>query len=301
MHCDLRAGHFTHLQYVMDGSSNSQYHNKYRSLEDDEETKATKPTRRRKAVLIALVIVAAIVILVVAVIAIIAIIGIVSGTRSTSCSYNQNAFNSANGKYNESGVGGITFISVIDASSVSLSITTQIGTLVVYLLHSTKTSMTMVIAENENFLVLESELDNKHNFAEYLIPKNSTEMVESMINNGEKMTDDVLQHMDNKTVDKVRQSSLQKLAMSNVATLIINAVTCTGGSQSPAAEVFTTFALQLKNARASSSQCDASCPDTPVFCRSHDQCCKDYGYLTFTCFSATWIWPYSLCSDTFTC
>ena len=298
----------------MDGSSNSQYHNKYRSLQDDEETKVTKPIWRRKAVLIAVVIVAAVAILVFAVIAIIAItVGIVLGTRSShQCSYGESVFNgaeySANGQYNESGVGGITFESKIDASSVSLSITGN-GTLVVNLLNSIKTSMTMVTTENEDFLVLESESNKKHNFAEYLIPKSSTELIKSMIKNGQKITYGVLRQLDKKTVDKVRQSSLQKLAMSKVATLIINAVTCTGGSQSQEAKVFTTFALQLKNARASlekgstSSQCDASgsCPDKPVFCRSHDQCCKDYGYLTFTCFSATWIWPHSSCSDTFTC
>ena len=42
------------------------------------------------------------------------------------------------------------------------------------------------------------------------------------------MTDDVLQHMDNKTVSKVRQFSLEKLAMSKVAILIIEAAETLG-------------------------------------------------------------------------
>ena len=50
----------------------------------------------------------------------------------------------------------------------------------------------------------ESVSGNKRNFAEYLI---LNDMVKSIMKK-ENMTDDALQHMDNKTVDKVRQSSL---------------------------------------------------------------------------------------------
>ena len=73
-----------------------------------------------------------------------------------------------------------------------------------------------------------STADNKRTFAEYLIPKNSTKLVESMMSKRENMTDDVLQHMDNKTVSKVRQFSLEKLAMSKVAILIIEAAETLG-------------------------------------------------------------------------
>ena len=118
--------------------------------------------------------------------------------------------------------------------------------------------MTMFHTNNYNFLVVESTFEKRYNFTEHLIPKNSTKLIESMMSNGENMTDDVLQHMNNKTVDKVRQFSLEKLAMSKVAILIIEAAEALGyttlGTQNPAAKVFYMLALHLQKARPSEGE-----------------------------------------------
>ena len=243
----------------------NEYH-KFRPFEDEDEVKSTK-TRQQKSIVIALVVVAATAILVVAVAA---TTGLVLGVQSSEqaqasgLSNVQNTPGELRGQYNgEAGAGGIIFHITVNESFVFLSITTQNGTLVVKLLHSIKTSMTMFDTDKEDFLVLESESDNSRNFAEYLIPKNSTKMIESMMSNGENMTDDVLQHMDNKTVDKVRQFSLEKLAMSKVALLIIEAAealgyntTALGDRANPAARVLYMLAMQLSKARGSKEDYD---------------------------------------------
>ena len=299
----------------MEETSNSQYH-KFRPFEDEDEIESAAKTRKQQStVLIALVIVAATVILVIVVIA---TTGFVLGVQSTNQKAQasglrnvQNTPGELRGQYNgEAGAGGIIFHSTVNESFVFLSITTQNGTLVVKLLHSIKRSMTMFDTDKEDFLIFESTSENRHNFAEYLIPKNSTKMVESMMSNGENMTDDVLQHMDNKTVDKVRQFSLQKLAMSKVALLIIKAAEALGynitlgadGMHNPAARVFYMFALQLKKARASMQEvsptsnhdttrrsyqrreCDATCPVNR--CPGADEC---FGLCGYGCQCWDWV------------
>ena len=234
---------------------------KFRPFEDEDEIKAAKTRRQKSTVLVALVIVAATAILVVAVIA---TTGLVLGIQSnqeaqaSGLSNVQNTPGELRGRYNgEAGAGGIIFHSTVNDSFVFLSITTHNGTLVVKLLHSINTSMTMFDTDKEDFLVLEGTADNKRTFAEYFIPKNSTKLVESMMCKGENMTDDVLQHMDNKTVSKVRQFSLEKLAMSKVAILIIEAAEALGFNTTlaeksgPAARVFYMLAMQLSKARQS--------------------------------------------------
>ena len=341
---------------VMENSAN--YH-KFRPFEDEDEIKAAKTRRQKSTVLVALVIVAATAILVVAVIA---TTGLVLGIQSnqeaqaSGLSNVQNTPGELRGRYNgEPGAGGIIFHSTVNDSFVFLSITTHNGTLVVKLLHSISTSMTVFDTDNNNFLVLESKADNKRTFAEYLIPKNSTKLIQSMMSKGENMTDDVLQHMDNKTVSKVRQFSLEKLAMSKVAILIIEAAETLGFNTTfadkagPAARVFYMLALQLQKARASKGetnhdvtkrsrqqrqreQCssyDTVCPanrcphseqcfgmcgygcrcwswvcgDCCVheLCLTHDQCCRNHGFYTLTCFSVVWYYPTLACTDQYTC
>ena len=299
----------------MEETSKTEYH-KFHPFEDEDEIKAAKPTSRQKStVLVALVIVVATAILVY-VVALIATTGLVLGIQSnqeaqaSGLSNVQNTPGELRGRYNgEPGAGGIIFHSTVNDSFVFLSITTHNGTLVVKLLHSINMSMTMFDTDKEDFLYLKVQLITSARLQSISFLRTVLKLVESMMSKGENMTDDVLEHMDNKTVSKVRQFSLEKLAMSKVAILIIEAAEALGynitlgvdGMHNPAARVFYMLALQLKKARTSMEvsptsnrdtrarshqrrQCDAVCPTNR--CPGPDEC---FGMCGYGCHCWSWV------------
>ena len=152
--------------------------------------------------------------------------------------------------------GGISFTSTVNASYVVLSITTTNGEHVVYLVHPLASNMTMMGVNNTNFMVMEKDQQDHIDYDDFVIPKDVMNLMESMVNGSEKMTDDVLQKLDNKTVNETRQSVLYNLAMSYEATLIIEAAQVLGdrgimGMDYPSVMTFYQLALRLANARES--------------------------------------------------
>ena len=158
------------------------------------------------------------------------------------------------GEYHGSS-GGIRFHVAVNSSFINLTVTTSSGEPVVHILHSLNSSMTMFGANNTNFLVMENQ-PGREKYADYVIPKNWTNRMESMVMGQKTMSDEVLQQLDNKTVDATRRSSLEGLAMREEAVLIIEAARALEGhmyggreSELKAVRFFYLLAFELANAR----------------------------------------------------
>ncbi len=150
--------------------------------------------------------------------------------------------------------GGIRFTSTVNATYVVLSITTTTGEHVVYIVHPLASNMTMMGVNDTNFLVMENDQQGHIDYDDYVIPRNVMNLMESIMSGNTKMTDDMLQMLDNKTMNETRQSVLYNLAMSYEATLIIEAAQALGdrkimGMDYPSVMSFYQLALRLANAR----------------------------------------------------
>ena len=111
-------------------------------------------------------------------------------------------------------------------------------------------NMTMMGVNDTNFMVMERDQQNRIDYDDYVIPSDAMNSMELIMNGNAKMTDDMLQKLDNKTVNETRQSVLYNLAMSYEATLIIEAAQALGdrgimGMDFPSAMSFYQFALRL--------------------------------------------------------
>jgi hypothetical protein len=150
--------------------------------------------------------------------------------------------------------GGIRFTSTVNATYAVLSITTTSGEYVVYIVHPLASNMTMMGVNDTNFLVMERIQGNRINYDDYIIPRDAMNLMGSIMAGNGKMTDDMLQKLDNKTVNETRQSVLYNLAMSYKAVLIIEATQALGdrkimGMDYPSVMSFYQFALRLANIR----------------------------------------------------
>ena len=163
--------------------------------------------------------------------------------------------------------GGIRFSSTVNATYVVLSITTTSGEHVVYIVHPLASNMTMMGVNDTNFLVMEKDQQDHIDYDDYVIPKDAMNLMESVMSGNTKMTNDMLQKLDNKTMNETRQSVLYNLAMSYKATLIIEAAQALGdrkimGMDYPSVMSFYQLALRLANARENEYEGDDSELDT---------------------------------------
>ena len=258
--------------------------------------------------------------------------------------------------------GGIRFKSTVNSTYFVLSITTTSGEPVAFIIHPVVSNMTMVTVNSTNFMVMENQ-PGRARYDDYLIPDDAMNMMESVIMGQQSMSNEMFQHLDNKTVNETRQSVLNSLANSQEALLVIEAAQAVGdlgiqGSDSeyPAVMRFYLLALRLAITRDSSDEfnsvpetksfsehrekrgvsCDSNgatcssqsrcpskrgrnkcfglcgkncwcwsfvCGDCCVhqYCLSHDQCCKDRGFFTWTCLSVIGNVLISSCTDTYRC
>ena len=146
--------------------------------------------------------------------------------------------------------GGIRFSSTVNSTYAVLSISTTTGGYVVYIVHPLASNMTMMDVNNTDFLLMERNQQDHIDYEDYVIPRNVKSLMESIISGNGRMTNDVLQMLDNKTVNETRQSVLYNLAMSYEATLIIEAAQALGdrgimGMDYPSVMSFYQFALRL--------------------------------------------------------
>ena len=150
--------------------------------------------------------------------------------------------------------GGIRFSSTVNATYVVLSVTTTTGEHVVYIVHPLASNMTMMGVNDTNFLVMEHDQQNHINYDDYVIPRDAMNLMESVMARNGRMTDDMLQKLDNKTMNKTRRSVIYNLAMSYEATLIIEAAQALGdrgimGIDYPSVMSFYQLALRLASFR----------------------------------------------------
>ena len=162
---------------------------------------------------------------------------------------------------------GICFSATVNATYVVLSITTISGENVVYIVHPLTSNMTMMGVSDTNFMVMEKNQQNRINYDEYVIPSYAMNLMESIMTGNGKMTDDVRQKLDNKTVNETRQFVLYNLAMSYEAVLIIEAAQALGdrgimGMDYPSVMSFYQFALRLANIREISSATEYKAGDS---------------------------------------
>ena len=103
-----------------------------------------------------------------------------------------------------------------------LSITTTDGEPIVLIVHPVVSNMTVMSVNNTEFVIFENAA-RRPKYDDYVIPKDYMNITMSVIMGERNMTDDMLQHFDNTTVNETRQSVLHDLAMSDEAVLIIAA------------------------------------------------------------------------------
>ena len=149
--------------------------------------------------------------------------------------------------------GSIRFQSTVNSSHVSLFIATTSGEPVVRILHPVNLSMTMMCVKNASFLVIENQ-PGSHKYVDFVIPNNRMDLMQSMIMGQRNMSEEDLQQLDNETVDETRQSSLENLALSQEALLIIEAAEAFDnrgiqGTEYPCVMNFYLLALTLAKAR----------------------------------------------------
>ena len=162
--------------------------------------------------------------------------------------------------------GGIRFSTAMNATYAVLSITTTRGEHIVYIVHPLASNMTMIGVNDTNFLLIENNQQDYIDYDDYVIPRDAMNLMKLIMSGNGKMTDDILQKLNNKTVNETRQSVLYYLAMSYEAVLIIEAAQALGdrgimGMDYPSVMSFYQFALRLANTREISSATEYGAED----------------------------------------
>ena len=222
---------------------------KFAVSQEDEEKKPQESRRKSKLLAIVLAFIA-VALVTISVTAVSIGVGVGVSRQSGGLTVIVITLEELQGKYYGS-AGGIHFHTTVNSSHVSLFVATESGEPVLNILHHVDLSMTMMGAKNATFLVMESKSGHK-TYMDYVIPNTLTNLIQSMMVGQANMSTDVVQQLDNKTVAQMRQSSLQNLASSKEASLIIEAAIALGehgiqGTEYPAAMSF--YQLALKFAR----------------------------------------------------
>ena len=236
---------------------------KFASSLDDEKKPQESRKKDKSPVVLALVAIAIVTILVIAV-----AIGVGVGVSRQSVGLKVIVITpeELQGEYYGS-AGGIHFQTTVNSSYVTLFVATESGEPVVNILHPVDLSMTMMGVKNTNFLVMENQ-QGQEKYMGYVIPSNLTNLMHSMMLGQGNMSNEVLQQLDNKTVDQTRQSSLENLASTQEALLIIEAAKALGnkgvqGSDYPSAMSFYQLALQIANTREADASSVTQRSDNP--------------------------------------
>ena len=218
------------------------------SLEDEKQ-----PQGSRKKVVVVLVLVAIVTILVIAIATGVGVgVGVGVSRQFIGLKVIVITREELQGEYYAS-AGGIHFQTTVNSSFISLFVSTESGKPVVSILHHVNLSMTMVDVKSTNFLVIENQQVHPK-YVGYVIPHNLTNLMQSMMVGHKNMSIKVLQQLDNENENQTRRSSMENLAFSQEAHLIIEAAKALGdhgiqGTVYPAAMSFYQLALNLAKTR----------------------------------------------------
>ena len=257
------------------------------------------------------------------------------------------------GEYYGSNGAGIRFQVVINSTYYTLIVTSiSTGMDLINVMHPQSTNMTMTSINSTMFMIMRNSTSQMN---DYIVPPNATGVMETMMmSDNPHMTDDLLQELDSINVNITRQLTLQLLALSEEALLIIEAAKALAemnnvNSSYPPVRQFYLLGLQLekmrghslgeastarkRSTRTKNSYCtdvDEYCPagNCPIrdnecfgmcgygcfcwsivcgdccihnYCETHDQCCADKGFLSFSCFGVAYDVFFRSCSDTYEC
>ena len=157
------------------------------------------------------------------------------------------------GEYYGSNGAGIRFQVVINSTYYTL-IVTSIGTGmdVINVMHPQSSNMTMTSINSTTFMIM---MNSTSQMNDYIVPANATGVMETMMMSSDPhMTDDLFQELDSINVNITRQLSLQLLALSEEAFLIIEAAKAlvemsNVNSSYPPVRQFYLLGLQLEKMR----------------------------------------------------
>ena len=157
------------------------------------------------------------------------------------------------GEYYGSNGAGIRFQVVINSTYYTL-IVTSIGTGMdlINVMHPQSTNMTMTSINSTMFMIM---MNSTSQMNDYIVPPNATGVMETMMRSDDPhMTDDLFQELDSINVNITRQLTLQLLALSEEALLIIEAAKALAemnnvNSSYPPVRQFYLLGLQLEKMR----------------------------------------------------
>ena len=126
------------------------------------------------------------------------------------------------GEYYGSNGAGIRFQVVINSTYYTLIVTSiSTGMDLINVMHPQSTNMTMTSINSTMFMIMRNSTSQMN---DYIVPPNATGVMETMMmSDNPHMTDDLLQELDSINVNITRQLTLQLLALSEEALLIIEA------------------------------------------------------------------------------
>uniref|UniRef100_A0A1X7T1Q3 Uncharacterized protein n=1 Tax=Amphimedon queenslandica TaxID=400682 RepID=A0A1X7T1Q3_AMPQE len=160
------------------------------------------------------------------------------------------------GEYYGSNGAGIRFQVVINSTYYTLIVTSiSTGMDIINVMHPQSTNMTMTSINSTMFMIM---MNSTLQMNDYIVPPNATGVMETMMmSDSPHMTDDLLQELDSINVNITRQLTLQLLALSEEALLIIEAAKAlvemnNVNSSYPPVRQFYLLGLQLEKMRGHS-------------------------------------------------
>ncbi|XP_019857118.1 PREDICTED: uncharacterized protein LOC109585467 isoform X1 [Amphimedon queenslandica] len=188
------------------------------------------------------------------------------------------------GEYYGSNGAGIRFQVVINSTYYTLIVTSiSTGMDVINVMHPQSTNMTMTSINSTTFMIM---MNSTSQMNDYIVPPTATGVMETMMRSDDpQMTDDLLQELDSINVNITRQLTLQLLALSEEATLIIEAAKAlvemnNVNSSYPPVRQFYLLGLQLEKMRGHSLGGASTVRKRSTTTKQYGRCAAGGGYCT---------------------
>ena len=232
------------------------------SQDAKEEGEESRKERKRDILILGLLVVAIVAISVTCVVAIGVGVGVSVSTapqqeETSGLNVITVTLGKLEGEYYGS-AGGIHFLSTVNGSDFLLTITTTSGEVIIIARRPQESPMAMMSLNDTDFLVMDNQPGSGfHKSLDYVIPKNNTEYITSLIERGPNVDmNEVMSMVDSTNVNETLHSAIDHLVMCSESVLIIKAAKALGGlgingTDYPAILPFYMFALRLASGRDS--------------------------------------------------
>ena len=224
------------------------------SQDAKEEGEESRKERKRDILILGLLVVAIVAISVTCVVAIGVGVGVSVSTapqqeETSGLNVITVTLGKLEGEYYGS-AGGIHFLSTVNGSDFLLTITTTSGEVIIIARRPQESPMAMMSLNDTDFLVMETP-----NSLDYIIPKNNTELMKSLMERGPNVDmNEVMSMVDSTNVNETLHCVIEHLVMRSESVLITEAAKALGGlgingTEYPAVLPFYMLALRLANGR----------------------------------------------------